>query len=154
MQFEKINLNLHKKIVLQNRKDSFQVSFGDTADFDADQVYLDWLAEKIRLFPKGFVLVKEDGKDIGQLELTVREYQGKEIGYVNLYYLVPNKRGGGRGADLHQYAKQFFKKHQVNEFHLRVAPSNSSAIKFYQKIGMEKIGDELGGKVLRMRGEV
>lgn len=154
MQFEKIDLDQHKEIVLQNRKDSFQVSFGHTADFGEDNVYLDWLAEKIKLFPEGFVLVKENGKYIGQLELTVREYEGKEIGYVNLYYLVPNKRGSGRGTKLDQYAKQFFLENRVNEFHLRVVPKNSSAIKFYQKIGMEKMGSEVEGKVLRMKGKL
>lgn len=154
MQFEKINLEHDRETVIKFRKDSFQVSFGNTAGFGDEVAYLNWLAEKIAIFPEGFVLVKKSGKDIGQLELTIREYEGRKIGYVNLYYLISNERGSGKGKKLHHYAVDFFEKNGVNEYHLRVAPENHAAIKFYKKIGMEEIGPELDGKVIRMKGEL
>src|SRR5690625_3184191 len=80
--FKKIELKKHRDAVVEFRKDSFEVSFGDAFGFDEEE-YLYWLSEKIKDFPKGFVLIKEDGKYIGQLELTIREFEGKEIGYVN-----------------------------------------------------------------------
>ncbi len=154
MQFEKINLKKNRETVIKFRKDSFQVSFGNMAGFDDEAVYLNWLAEKMSIFPDGFMAVKDAGKIIGQLELTIREYEGKKIGYVHLYYLIPNERGNGKGRMLHQYAAEFFEKNGVREYHLRVAPKNHAAIKFYKKIGMEEIGPELGGKVIRMKGEL
>ncbi|WP_405098228.1 GNAT family N-acetyltransferase [Oceanobacillus sp. FSL H7-0719] len=152
MQFEKINVNQNREKLIKFRKDSFQVSFENTDDFGDESVYLNWLAEKTMLFPEGLVFVKEADKVIGQLELTIREFEGRKIGYVHLYYLIPDMRGEGRGSMLHQYAKSFFTKNKVNEFHLRVAPENHVAINFYKKIGMEEVGPELGGKVIRMRG--
>src|SRR5699024_3895900 len=110
--------------------------------------------EKIGDYPKGFVLVKENDKFVGQLELSIQEYEGKYIGYVHLYYLVSDERGKRKGQKLHGYTRQFFKDNNVNEFHLRVSPINTSAIKFYRKIGMNEIGPEVSGKVIRMRGYV
>ncbi|MGM8215414.1 GNAT family N-acetyltransferase [Bacillaceae bacterium W0354] len=151
MNFEEINTEKHRDTVVKFRKDSFYVSFGNTTGFGEEE-YLRWLNEKIRNHPKGFVLVEEDGNYIGQLELTIREYEGNDIGYVNLYYLVPEMRGQGKGQELHNYAKQFFKENKVSEYHLRVSSSNTTAIKFYCKIGMEKVGPEVDGRVIRMKG--
>jgi RimJ/RimL family protein N-acetyltransferase len=150
--FEEIDIKKHRDIVIKFRKDSFKVSFGNTSGFGEEEEYLRWLEEKKRKFPEGFVLVKEDGKYIGQLELTIREYEGNDIGYVNLYYLIPEMRGQGKGKELHHFAKQFFKNNNVSEYHLRVSPSNTTAIKFYREIGMEEVGPEVDGKVIRMKG--
>lgn len=152
MNFEQIDIKKHRNRVVEFRKDSFRVSFGDTSGLGEEEDYLSWLEEKIRDFPKGFVLVKENGKYIGQLELTIRKYEGNNIGYVNLYYLIPEMRGMGKGNELHNYAKQFFENNKVREYHLRVSPSNINAIKFYKKIGMEEVGPEVEGKVIRMKG--
>ena len=84
----------------------------------------------------------------------MKEYEGKEIGYVNLYYLVAEKRGIGLGSLLHAYAIQFFKDHNVKEYHLRVSPTNEQAIAFYKKNGMQKLKVEMDGKVIRMAGKV
>src|SRR5699024_2097626 len=112
------------------------------------------LDSKISQFPDGFVLLKENEIPIGQLELSIREFDGGEIGYVHLYYFIPEKRGTGLGKLLHDYAIQFFKNHGVDEYHLRVAPGNTTARKFYRKIGMTEIGPERDGKVIRMKGLV
>ncbi|MFB5664240.1 GNAT family N-acetyltransferase [Alteribacillus sp. HJP-4] len=152
MIFEEIDIKKHRDTVVQFRKDSFYVSFGDAMEFGEEEEYLSWLDEKIRDFPEGFVLAKEDGNYIGQLELTIREYEGNKIGYVNLYYLTPEMRGQGKGKALHHYAKQFFKNNEVSEYHLRVSPSNNNAIKFYRTIGMDEVGTEVDGKVIRMKG--
>ncbi|MDQ0160774.1 RimJ/RimL family protein N-acetyltransferase [Alkalibacillus salilacus] len=151
MVFEEINLNKHRDKVIEFRRDSFKTSFGDASAFEEDD-YLSWLNEKIKQFPKGFVLAKEDDLYIGQLELTIREYEGYDIGYVHLYYLMPEMRGVGKGTALHNYAKDFFGKYDVSEYHLRVSPSNMAARQFYHKIGMEEVGSEFDGKVIRMKG--
>jgi len=152
MNFEKINLKKHSDTVIEFRKDSFNVSFGDTSGFGEEENYLHWLDENIRDFPEGFVLVEEAGKYIGQLELSIREHKGNDIGYVNLYYLIPQMRGLGKGKELHNYAKQFFENNKVSEYHLRVSPSNTTAINFYRTLGMEEVGPEVDGKVIRMKG--
>lgn len=153
MKFNPIDIEKHQLEVIKFRKDSFKASFGDTSNFN-EQEYLRWLSDKKNEFAEGFVLVEQDGKYIGQLELTIRKYQGENIGYVNLYYLIPEMRGKGLGIELHKYAKQFFINNYVQEYHLRVSPTNHSAINFYRKIGMKEISSELDGKVLRMKGSL
>lgn len=155
--FQFVNIDLdsekHFKEITAFRRDSFIVSFGDDSGFDKED-YFRLLKEKIANYPKGFVLVKEDDKYIGQLELSIREYEGEDIGYIHLYYLIREERGKGKGQQLHDYAKQFFKNNNINEFHLRVSPTNTSAINFYRKNGMNEIGPEMNGKVIRMKGSV
>ncbi|MCA1010536.1 GNAT family N-acetyltransferase [Halobacillus halophilus] len=138
-------------MIIEFRKDSFKASFGDLSNFGEEEDYLRWIQSKITAFPEGFVLVKEDGHYIGQLELSITAYEGRLIGYVHLFYLIPEKRGLGKGKELDHYAVQFFKKHLVNEYHLRVAPENTSALGFYRKLGMEEIGREVEGRVIRMK---
>lgn len=113
-----------------------------------------WLQQQSEKNPKGLVLVVDNELPIGQLELTVKEYEGKEIGYVNLYYLIPEKRGMGLGSLLHDYAIRFFKNNHVREYHLRVSPTNNTAIAFYKKNGMKQIKTEMDGKMLRMSGYI
>lgn len=151
MEYENINLAEHREIIVQFRKDSFRVSFGNTRDFDEEN-YLTWLREKVKEFPGGFVLVKEAGNYIGQLELSIREYEGRNIGYIHLYYLLPELRGQGIGRKLYAYIKQYFMNHSIGEYHLRVSPTNISALKFYHKIGMMVVRQEVEGTVIRMKG--
>lgn len=47
--------------------------------FGKEEEYLYWLEGKITDYPQGFVLFQEDGELIGQLELSIREYEGRKI---------------------------------------------------------------------------
>lgn len=152
MNFIRIDLEKQRDILIQFRKDSFAASFGSTEGFGDVGDYLDWLTANSIQFPDGFMMVMEEERPIGQLELTLTEYEGRIIGYVNLYYLIPDKRGCGFGRKLHEYALDFFSENGAKEYHLRVSPTNLPALTFYQKAGMKEIGLELGGKVIRMRG--
>ncbi|WKA52840.1 GNAT family N-acetyltransferase [Planococcus liqunii] len=152
MIIKRIDLETQREILIQFRKDSFAVSFGSTQEFGDEEDYLKWVAAKSLQFPDGFMVVMEDERPIGQLELTLTVYEERSIGYVNLYYLIPDKRGLGLGKTLHEYALNFFIENGVKEYHLRVSPSNLPALSFYRNAGMEEIGLELGGKVIRMRG--
>ena len=152
MEFIPIDIEQHRDYLIPFRKDSFIVSFGTDEGLGDEEKYLDWVQQQAQQNPKGFVLVVENGTPIGQLELTLKPFAGKEIGYVNLYYLVPEKRGMGLGLRLHAYAMQYFKDSGLNEYHLRVSPTNKSALAFYKKNGMEPIDVEFDGKVIRMAG--
>ncbi|QKE72033.1 GNAT family N-acetyltransferase [Arthrobacter citreus] len=154
MEFVPIDISIHKDYVIPFRRDSFIVSFGTDKDFGDENKYLNWLQQQSSQNPKGFVLVVENDIPIGQLELTVKEYGGKVIGYVNLYYLIPEKRGEGLGSLLHTYTINFFENNNVSEYHLRVSPTNKQAIAFYKKNGMKQIKTEMDGKVVRMTGNI
>ncbi|MED4920907.1 GNAT family N-acetyltransferase [Weizmannia sp. CD-2023] len=153
MDFIPIQVRQHLQYILPFRRDSFIVSFGTDANFNARE-YLEWLEMQQVRFPEGFMLAIENGVPIGQLEVTRKDFEGKPIGYVNLYYLIPEKRGSGLGAELHAYAMSVFKKHQLEEYHLRVSPTNKQAISFYEKMGMKWLKPEMDGKVFRRAGKV
>lgn len=152
MRFEPIDVNKHREYIITFRRDSFIVSFGTDEAFGKEEEYIDWVKLKSNEFPDGLMMFLEDGLPIGQLELTIREYNGSRIGYVNLYYLIREKRGVGLGNKLHQYALKFFRNHGLNEYHLRVSPNNQHALEFYRKNNMVELGTEHDGKVIRMKG--
>ncbi|RIW28746.1 GNAT family N-acetyltransferase [Bacillus salacetis] len=153
LRYKTIDLKKDERIVTSFRKDSFAISFNETSGFEKAG-YVQWLAGKIKEFPDGFVMVDEGSDPIGQLELSIREYEGRHIGYVHLYYLKSEYRRRGLGNEIHQYALQSFRDHDVPEYHLRVSPNNVQAKRFYEKNGMIEIGPEIGDKVVRMKGEV
>ncbi|KGX85833.1 GNAT family N-acetyltransferase [Pontibacillus marinus] len=152
LDFHTIDTSVHRETILAFRKGSFIASFGHDRDFGDEENYVQWVSGKVRDFPTGFVMVYESGEAIGQLELQVKEFEAEKIGYINLYYLIPERRGRGYGKVLHDYAMEFFKKHHIGEYHLRVAPDNHQAISFYKRNGMEEMYPEVDGKVIRMRG--
>jgi RimJ/RimL family protein N-acetyltransferase len=153
LRFKPIDLERDKACITAIRRDSFQLSFGTDVDFHSDD-YLSWLNNRASHFPDGFVLAFEKDRVIGQLELSIREYEGKRIGYVHLFYLIAEKRGNGLGHELQRYAMRFFKKNGVSEYHLRVSPTNIRAKAFYKKNGMKPLKNECDGKILRMKGTV
>ncbi|KXZ18419.1 GNAT family N-acetyltransferase [Bacillus nakamurai] len=153
MYFQRINLNKHEETAVSFWKDSFIASFGTADGFNREE-YLSWLSGQIQRFPDGFVMAYHMQQPIGQLELSIKTYQHKEIGYVHLYYIIPQERGRGYGSKLDAYAQDFFRTYGVTEYHLRVSPSNKGALTFYRKQNMQALGLESDGKVIRMRGEV
>ncbi|MBH0229211.1 GNAT family N-acetyltransferase [Halobacillus yeomjeoni] len=153
LEFHTIDLKRDRDRILQFRRSSFIESFRDCSSFDKNE-YLTWIAGKVREFPDGFVVVWDQKQSVGQVECSIRMYEGERIGYVHLFYLISEKRSMGLGARMHEYALHFFQKHHVEEFHLRVSPTNKSALEFYKKIQMKYCGSELDGKVIRMKGKV
>ncbi|MFP5115989.1 GNAT family N-acetyltransferase [Bacillaceae bacterium C204] len=152
MNFRTIDIEKDKDVIIKFRKDSYVVSFGSDEGFGDEIAYINRIKERVDKFPDGQVIIEKDNLPIGQLELQIREFAGKEIGYVNLFYLIQDYRGKGLGKDLIRYAEAFFRKSNVNEYHLRVSPDNQRAIRLYTKSGMEKVGEEVEKYlVLRMR---
>ncbi|QAS54310.1 GNAT family N-acetyltransferase [Halobacillus litoralis] len=151
--YRTIDLEKDQGEIVEFRKDSFMTSFGDISGFHKSN-YLTYVEKMKEAFGDGFVMAEEDGRTVGQLELSVKRYEGRVIGYIHLFYLVAEKRGKGYSGALQSYAMDFFRKYRVGEYHLRVAPANRRARQFYKKNGMVDIGPELDGKVIRMKGTI
>ncbi|SFS65977.1 GNAT family N-acetyltransferase [Paenibacillus sp. BC26] len=154
MRFEPIDVIQHRTFIIAFRRDSFIVSFGSDQDFGNEEEYIEWVSEKSKQFPGGLVVAMENEIPIGQLELTIKEVNDRKIGYVHLYYLVPEKRGIGLGKELHEYALRFFENNGIKEYQLLVSSTNRSALRFYHNNGMQEMGLEQDGKVIRMKGTV
>lgn len=142
LNFRTIDIEKDKDLIIKFRKDSYVVSFGTEEGFGDENDYINRIKERIDKFPKGQVIIEKHNIPIGQMELQIKEFEGEEIGYVNLYYLIPGHRGKGLGKELIHYAEEFLRKSNVSEYHLRVSPTNQRAIRLYTKYGMVKLREE------------
>lgn len=139
-----IQLNIHQDICISFREDSFIVSFGDAKKFHQDDGkgmdrYVEWLKNKISQDSYSAVHIWQNNTIIGQMELGLLR-DDPTCGYVNLYYLIPSKRGQGIGKYLDNYANKYFFKKQLKRARLSVSPQNLKAIAFYQKTGWKDLG--------------
>ena len=149
--FRSIDISKDSKTILTFRRDSYIISFGDESLFGDNDSYLKKISERLIKYPNGLVLVEVDGKPVGQIELQVKPFENKEVGYVNLFYLISEYRGKGYGVKLIEYVENFFRKYHLDEYQLRVSKTNSRAISFYQKHGFELLRIEEEDTIPRYR---
>jgi ribosomal protein S18 acetylase RimI-like enzyme len=142
LKFRTIDILKDRDMIIKFRKDSYVVSFGSEERFGDENAYINRIKERVNNFPNGQVIIEKDDLPIGQMELQVRDFEGKQIGYVNLFYLIPEYRGKGLGKDLIRYAEDFFRESNVSEYHLRVSPTNERAMRLYVNSGMVKLREE------------
>ncbi|WEG13821.1 GNAT family N-acetyltransferase [Pullulanibacillus sp. KACC 23026] len=137
------------------RRDSFDISFQDPDGMGDPKGYLIWIEINNLLYPGSFVMMEKDGQLVGQIELEFLSYFNKPIGFVDLFYLLPEYRGKGLGAEQLNYVESFFKRYGLDEYHLRVSPTNERALRFYKKHGFEFIMEEqLNHRVWRLRKRI
>lgn len=146
IRFLPINLDSDAAICIRFRADSFACSFGNDDQFykenGADGAgYLDWLKKMISKNPLSAWHIWEGDRIIGQLELNLREddVRGK-FGYVNLFYLIPEKRGTGISELLNTYVEEHYRQLGISKIWLSVSPENSRALGFYIKHGWKDMG--------------
>lgn len=127
-------------LVARFRKDAHIVSYGNDQGFDKD-AYINFALKGAEKFPEGFVLVLLNGKAIGQMELQIKQ-NGKNFGFINLFYLVPEYRGKGFSHYLNEYATNYFKENDCSYCLLRVERNNHRAIRFYEKSGFQRLSED------------
>lgn len=135
--FATIKLPETQDLCVKMRADSFQESFGNTDRFyqdDGEKKYLEWLKAKIDRNPRSAVHVLFKNEIIGQIELGKLKTD-PSVGYVNLYYLLPQYRGQGFSALLDNYVTNFLKSEGHSLAQLAVSPTNKRAIRFYENHG-------------------
>lgn len=148
MNFRQIDLKRDKDTLIAFRRDTYIQSFGTDEDFDGDE-YLKRMRVRVDRFPDGQVFLEDGQTPVGQVGIHTRDFAGKKIGYINLFYLTPTYRGKGVGINLVQFAEDYFKLNGVSEYHLSVSARNRKAIRFYEKIGMEQVDED--EHLVRMR---
>lgn len=144
IEIKPVDLEAHKDICIAFREDSFVASFGNPDKFfEADgkgaDRYIEWLRAKIEKDPRTVVHVWEQDTIIGQMEFG-RLKSEPTYGYVNLYYLIPEKRGQGLGARLDEHAMNHFRTIGCEKVRLSVSPTNTPALAYYKKMGWRDLG--------------
>jgi GNAT superfamily N-acetyltransferase len=138
LKFSTIDLDLHSDLCVSFRRDAFLCSFHDgerlfeVENGEKGSLYIEWLKERIAEFPQGCVHAFLEDQIVGQLEMRLRS---AELGYVNLFYLIPRYRGTSLGAQLHAYLTSTMSGRGVQQLQLTVSTQNKRAIRFYEKNG-------------------
>lgn len=141
LQFKKIDFENDMETCVRFREDSYRASFPDSAEWKTfwdEQQYRNWIIDHAEMFPDGAVHIWHHSELIGQLEFAYAD----GIGHVNLYYLIPEKRGKGFGQHAHTYVINKLSEHGCNKASLRVSPNNMRAITFYRRLGWVDCGQD------------
>jgi GNAT superfamily N-acetyltransferase len=152
--FREIDLGRHAELCVQFRADSYVCGDGTADRFFAHggpggRDYLARLAKYMRDLPGSCVHAWLGGQIVGQVEM-VRDPNDPSVGKVNLFYLTPDHRGGGLGAQLERYALDLFRALGCAGVWLRVSPTNARALAFYKKHGWVDVGCGEGAPEMRV----
>jgi ribosomal protein S18 acetylase RimI-like enzyme len=139
LEFKPINLEQHQDLCVRFRADSFVCSFGSADRFyeqngSGAEGYLQWLRQRIAEIPSSCIHVWQGERIIGQIEMR-RWKHDLSVGYVNLFYLIPEFRGQGLGPQLDRHAADFFRQLGCRSVRLSASPTNLVAMRFYLKQG-------------------
>jgi RimJ/RimL family protein N-acetyltransferase/ribosomal protein S18 acetylase RimI-like enzyme len=125
------------------RRDSFFESFGTHEGCDAEMgadgaIYLEKLGRRMSVVPEGNSHLWHGDRIIGQTEMRLADQPG--LGYVNLFYLVPEWRKHGLGRLLHEHAVAVFTARGLTGMRLSVSRTNDNALRFYRRLGWKRMG--------------
>ena len=139
-----MDLARHAADCIAFRRDAYLASFGSPDGLDdemgADNArYLESLRTRIAEVPEGNAHLWHGERIVGQTEMRLVEGESG-VGYVNLFYLVPEFRGRGLGRVLHEHAVAVFSRLGRPRLRLSVSTHNAAAIAFYRKLGWVTVG--------------
>jgi RimJ/RimL family protein N-acetyltransferase len=125
------------------RRDSFFESFGTHEGCDAEMgadgaIYLEKLARRMSEVPEGNSHLWHGDTIIGQTEMRIADDPG--MGYVNLFYLLPEWRKKGLARVLHDHAVAVFAARGLRGIRLSVSRTNDNALRFYRRLGWKRVG--------------
>lgn len=128
---------------IEFRRDMYLASFGSRDGLDeemgqGDARYREQLEAKIAGVPEGNAHVWNGDRIVAQAEMRFDDIPS--VGYVSLFYVVPECRGQGVGRLLHEHAVSVFAARGMRAIRLSVATRNAAAIAFYRKLGWASIG--------------
>jgi ribosomal protein S18 acetylase RimI-like enzyme len=142
--FRPVDLDAHLDVCQRFRIDTHICAFGSAEGFHkpdgrGPESYAVWLREKATKLPGCLVHLWQGERIVGQIEMG-RLASDPAIGYVNLFYLIPELRGQGWGSLLEAYAWTFLSGLGCQALRLSASPTNLPAWHFYQRGGWVDLG--------------
>ncbi|UCJ15572.1 GNAT family N-acetyltransferase [Pseudomonas sp. MM211] len=140
-----IDLERHADICVRFCEDAIQGSFGSTdsfhgADGQGATRYLARLRQRQESLPGSAMHAWLDGRIVGQIQMSILSQHPPALGYVSLFYLLPQWRGNRLGDELQAYAMQFFAGLGCSAVRLSAHPTNRPEWRFYQRHGWQDLG--------------
>ena len=142
--FRSIDLDRTERLCRHFEEEAFICSFGDSSGFHESDGQggnrcIENLRSKLAADPACGVHLWQGSQIIGMLVMGAYR-PDPSMGYVFLYYLIPEVRGTGISRFLDDHAMAYFKGKGYQKARLSVSPSNARAIRFYEKHGWVDIG--------------
>lgn len=126
------------ELYIRFRREAWELIYGDLNGFDGPGFWSTALKNSEN-DPNALVLAMSGDRIAGILELSVNGYAAVNAGYIPFIYLREPWRNKGLGVQLLGYAVLYFQAMGRTKLQLRVAQSNSAAIRFYEKYGFRRI---------------
>lgn len=144
VEFHPIDLERTKALCQRFEEDSFICSFGDSSGFhESDGLggirCIESLRSKLVADPACGVHLWQDSRIVGMLVMGAHRLD-PSIGHVFLYYLIPEVRGTGLSQSMDDHAVAYLKGKGYQKARLCVSPTNTRAIRFYERRGWVDIG--------------
>jgi ribosomal protein S18 acetylase RimI-like enzyme len=142
--FSPIDLGRDFPTCVDFRRDAYVATFGTSEGMDAElgadnAVYLAQLRHRIGELPEGNAHLWDGERIVGQAEMRLVE-DDPSLGYVNLFYILPELRGRGLGGLLQRHAVRVFSRLGKRAIRLSVNARNARALAFYRKLGWREVG--------------
>ena len=139
-----IDLARHAAECVAFRRDAYVASFGTPEGIEEEMgadnsLYLESLRARMAQVPEGNAHLWHGERIVGQTEMRFVDGE-PDVGYVNLFYLLPGLRGRGLGRMLHEHAVTVFARLGRRTLRLSVSTQNDAAIAVYRKLGWVTVG--------------
>jgi ribosomal protein S18 acetylase RimI-like enzyme len=126
------------------RREAYVATFGTAEGMEAEvgsdnALYLAQLRHRLAELPEGNAHLWDGERIVGQAEMRLVE-DDPSLGYVNLFYVVPDLRGRGLGRVLHRHAVRVFSRLGKRAIRLSVSAKNDAALAFYRRLGWRAVG--------------
>ncbi len=153
LDFRPVDLNRHGGLCVRFREDMLRCAFGSArpgiSAEDAHR-YLQLLHRRESELPGSVVHAWRADCIVGQVEMSRHEGDAT-IGYIHLFYVVPEWRSKGAGPLLEAHAAGFLWRAGCTRLRLSVSETNPRARMFYLRHGWVDIGPRRDQPALRLR---
>ncbi|SMC77381.1 bifunctional histidine phosphatase family protein/GNAT family N-acetyltransferase [Papillibacter cinnamivorans] len=131
------------ELYLEARRDAWELIHGSTSGFSG-RAYLEDALSAAREDPGTLLCAMLGDEAAGILQMDLFREGENGVGGIPFYYMKPKFRGAGLGVQLIGQAVSMSRPRGKSILRLRVAPENARAVRFYEKYGFRKTGEEAG----------
>ena len=148
-EFRPFNINTDAELIREFLLDTQKLT-GTIPDNAAEDgaAYVSAIVAAQERDPGSCAVLQENGVVVGFVDIQISK-KNSGAGFIRFDYIVPHRRRKGLGRKLIDYALAHAKNAGCDRVYLDVAPSNHSAIAFYEKHDWQFTG-ESNGSLRRM----
>ena len=144
--FRPLDMERDSRFYYEAREEAWLNIHGSMLHFDGEGFLRDAM-EHARYDKRCVMQVMLDDHPAGLLQLDMHRDAEKGVGGIPFFYMLPQYRKMGLGAQLLGQAISVYRPMGRKYLRLRCAPDNHVAQRFYKRYGFQKIGEDPGSRV-------